>query len=414
MIKNKFILSLVCSIYFFSSNSIFPQYQKVKLGIDVLKDSNFKILDGKRVGLITNPTGVDSKLNSTIDILFSSKNFKLTALFGPEHGVRGDFAAGDKVESAFDKKTNLPVHSLYGKTRKPTKEMLKYIDVLVYDIQDIGCRSYTYISTLGLVMEAAAENDIEFVVLDRPNPLGGLKVEGNVVEDGFYSFVSQFKIPYVHGLTVAELAKLLNDEKMIAKKCKLTVVPMDGWKRYMNFSDTGLNWIPTSPHIPYKETPLYYVATGVLGELGVISEGVGYTIPFQTLTAEWIDADIISQRLNELKIDGIIFRPITYKPFYGKNQNKKLNGVQLHITDYSKLNLMSLQFIFMQVQNELYPEKNPFYLCDSSRIKMFDKVCGTSKIRELFVRRMNYDDIREYLNKDVENFKRLSEKYYIY
>ena len=199
---------------------------KIKTGIEVLKASGFKILEGKRIGLITNPTGVDNDLESTIDVLHQSPNVKLVALYGPEHGVRGDVHAGDKVDSFTDPETGVPVFSLYGATRKPTKEMLEGIDVLVYDIQDIGCRSYTYISTMYLAMQAAAENDIEFVVLDRPNPLGGLKVEGNLVENGFISFVSQLKIPYVYGLTCGELAMMINGEGMLEKPCKLSVVKM--------------------------------------------------------------------------------------------------------------------------------------------------------------------------------------------
>ena len=187
---------------------------KVKLGIDVLRENNFDILKGKNVGLITNQTGVDNKLIPTIDILSQAQEVNLIALFGPEHGVRGDVEGGKYVEFYYDSKTNLPIYSLYGKTRKPTKEMLQNIDVLIYDIQDIGVRSYTFISTMGLAMEAAAENNIEFVVLDRPNPLGGLKVEGNITEKGFTSFISQFPIPYVYGLTCGELAQLLIGENM--------------------------------------------------------------------------------------------------------------------------------------------------------------------------------------------------------
>ncbi|MHC1738357.1 MAG: exo-beta-N-acetylmuramidase NamZ domain-containing protein [Ignavibacteriaceae bacterium] len=407
----RFILLIVLM-----SSFIFAQTPKIKLGIDVLKENNFRELKGKKVGLITNPTGVNSYLVSTIDILAASREFELVALYGPEHGVRGDYAAGDYVENYTDEKTQLPVFSLYGKTRKPTKEMLKGIEVLVFDIQDIGCRSYTYISTMGVAMEAAAENNIEFVVLDRPNPLGGNKVEGNLAEDGFISFISQFKIPYVHGLTVGELAMLLNDEGMLAKgvKCDLKVVPMEGWKRGMNYEATGLEWIPTSPHVPYKETSGYYVATGVLGELGVISEGVGYTIPFQVYAAEWIDAGLMADKMNELEIEGITFRPIVFKPFYGKNTGKRLSGVQLHITNFEKVNLMELQFRFLEVHNMLYPEKNPFELCDKSRIGMFDKACGTSKIRELFTKEFRFADIKEYLDKDIKSFRNVSKKYHLY
>jgi uncharacterized protein YbbC (DUF1343 family) len=394
----------------------YSQEKIVLTGIEVLRESNFKILEGKRVGLITNPTGVDSKLKSTIDILHNAGNFNFVALFGPEHGVRGDYAAGNHIETYTDPSTKLPVYSLYGRTRKPTIEMLKGIDVLVYDIQDIGCRSYTYISTMGLAMKVAAENNIEFVVLDRPNPLGGLKVEGNVVEDGYFSFVSQFRIPYVYGLTCGELAKMLNEEGMLkdGKKCKLTVIPMKNWKREMQFKDTGLEWVLTSPHVPHQFSPQYYIASGILGELGTVSHGVGYTLPFQLFIAEWIDADEMANKMNALNLEGVIFRPITIKPFYGGNANKELHGVQIHIINPDKVNLMSLQFLFMEVNNELYPEFNPFKMASESALKMFDKVIGTFKIRELFTERMKYEDIKDYLEKDVDSFRKLSTKYYLY
>jgi uncharacterized protein YbbC (DUF1343 family) len=390
--------------------------QKVSPGVEVLREENFGLLKGKRVGLITNPTGVDSKLRSTIDILFQASEVKLVALFGPEHGVRGDFSAGDKVENVIDSTTNLPMYSLYGRTRKPTPEMVEGIDVLVYDIQDIGCRSYTYISTMGLAMEAAAENGIEFIVLDRPNPLGGLKVEGNLVEKGFESFVSQYPIPYVYGLTCGELARMLNDEGMLKdrRKCKLTVVPMKGWKRAMTWEETGLPWVPTSPHVPEPSSPKHYVSMGILGELGVVSEGVGYTIPFKTFAAEWIDGKRFADRLQALKLDGVYFRPIAFKPYYGKLKDKSLNGVQVFITDYSKLNLMSVQFLCMQVHHEMYPDRNPFMLADSSRLKMFDKICGSDQIRKSFTSRMLFKDIASYLNKDIQRFRTQAEKYLLY
>jgi uncharacterized protein YbbC (DUF1343 family) len=388
----------------------------VKTGIEVLRDRGFDILKGKHVGLITNPTGVDASLRSTIDILFEAPDVKLVALFGPEHGVRGDFGAGDQVENVTDPKTSLPVYSLYGKTRKATVEMLKGIDILVYDIQDIGCRSYTYVSTMGLAMEAAAENKIPFVVLDRPNPLGGLKIEGNVVEKGFESFVSQFPIPYVYGLTCGELARLLNAEGMLAGgiQCRLTVIPMKGWKRSMDFPQTGLPWVPTSPHVPAEDSPEYYVSTGVLGELGVISEGVGYTIPFRTFAAEWIDPELLAKKMNALQLPGVLFRPITYKPFYGRLTGKAIRGVQIHITDYSRVNLLSIQFLFMQVHNEMYPDKNPFTLADPSRLVMFDKVAGSDQVRKLFSARMHYADVAHFLEKDVDSFRTRSKNVLMY
>ncbi len=397
------------------SNGLVAQ-PKVKPGIEVLRERKFDILRGKRVGLITNPTGVDSRLKSTVDILFEASDVRLVALFGPEHGVRGDHPAGEKIEKYIDERTKIPVYSLYGKTRKPTPEMLKGIDVLVYDLQDIGCRSYTFISTMGLAMEAAAEQSIEFVVLDRPNPLGGEKIEGCVVEKSFQSFLGQFAIPYVYGLTCGELAAMLNDEGMLTSgvKCKLTVVPMQGWKRTMTFDGTGLPWVPTSPHIPTQLTPQYYVTTGILGELGVISEGVGYTLPFQMFAAEWIDAERFAMRMNALKLDGVMFRPTTFKPFYGRSKDKELKGVQIYITDYSKADLMSIQFMLLQVHNDLYPDKNPLEMADAKAIKSFDKVLGTDEVRKRFIKSMRWEDVKEYLNRGVESFKKKSKKYLLY
>ena len=255
----------------------------VRLGIDILKENDFNVLKGKRVGLITNPTGVNRYLKSTVDILHESPDVDLVALYGPEHGVRGNYTAGEKVANTIDPVTGIPVYSLYGKTRRPTEESLKDIDVLVIDIQDIGCRSYTYISTMGYCMEAAAEYGKEFIVLDRPNPLTGNIVEGATVKDGFHSGVSAYKIPYVHGLTIGELAQVYNEKGLLKDgvKCDLTVVPMKGWKRRMSFEDTGLSWVPSSPHIPEGSTPPYYVATGVLGELYKVDIGIGYTMPFK-------------------------------------------------------------------------------------------------------------------------------------
>ncbi|WP_321333662.1 DUF1343 domain-containing protein [uncultured Bacteroides sp.] len=387
---------------------------RIKTGIEILKEQNFKCLEGKRVGLITNPTGVDNNLKSTIDILHEAPNVKLVALYGPEHGVRGDVHAGDKVDNSADPSTGLPVFSLYGKTRKATPEMLKGIDVLVYDIQDIGCRSFTYISTMGLAMEAAAENNIEFVVLDRLNPVGGLKVEGNLVEDNYISFVSQFKIPYLYGLTCGELALMFNGEKMLGKQCKLHVVKMKGWKRKMDYAATGLQWIPSSPHIPHAHSAIFYPVSGILGELGYMSIGVGYTIPFQMFAAPWIKAEEFATKLNALHLPGIIFRPIHLKPFYSVGQGENLQGVQVHIVDFKKAALSDIQFYIMQEVAALYPDKAVFDHADKGRFDMFDKVCGSNEIRERFEKNNRWEDVRDYWYKDVDAFRKLSKKYYLY
>lgn len=399
----------------FTLNSTLISQPKVKLGIDVLKE-DYSFLKGKRVGLITNATGVDSKLNSTIDIIFNLSGVKLVALFGPEHGVRGDIPAGEKVETYIDHKTNLPVYSLYGKTRKPTKEMLKDIDVLIYDIQDIGVRSYTYISTMGLAMEAAAENDIEFVVLDRPNPLTGNKFEGSIVRKDFISFIGQFPIPYIYGLTCGELAQMINEEGWLSngKKCKLRILKMQGWKRSMRWEDTGLEWVPTSPHIPHYYSAQFYAATGILGELGVISEGIGYTLPFQLLGAEWIDENEIAKRLNDLNLKGVKFRPVVWRPFYGRFQGKILRGVQIHIENFQEVNLTSIQFIFLQELKKLYPDKDVFNLANQDRIRSFDLATGWDEIRKIFSRDFQYASIKQYWEKEANDFKVKASKYFLY
>lgn len=414
--KNKQIMkNFKLLITLFTLSLVFPlNAQRIKTGIEVLKSQNFKILEGKRVGLITNPTGIDNNLTSTVDILNNAPNVNLVALYGPEHGVRGDIHAGDKVDSSVDAATGLPVHSLYGATRKPTPEMLKDIDVLVYDIQDIGCRSFTYISTMGVAMEAAAENDKEFIVLDRPNPLGGNKVEGNLVEDPYISFVSQFKIPYLYGLTCGELALLINKEFMSEKPCDLKVVKMKKWKRKMTYEDTGLQWVPSSPHIPHPHSAVFYPISGILGELGYMSIGVGYTIPFQMFAAPWIKAEEFAQRMNQLNLPGIKFRPIHLKPFYSVGKGEHLQGVQVHVFNYKKANLSEIQFYIMQEVANLYPDKKIFDNCNKSRFNMFDKVSGSNYIREKFSQNNNWNDVKDYWNKDVADFMKLSKKYYLY
>ena len=390
----------------------------VKPGIEVLRDSGFKQLQGKRVGLVTNPSGIDNNLKSTVDILNEAPGVKLVALFGPEHGVRGNAHAGDAVGDAVDPATGIKMYSLFGKTHKPTPEMLRGIDVLVYDIQDIGCRSYTFYATMGVCMEACAENGIEFMVLDRPNPLGGNKVEGNLVEDGYFSFVSKYSIPYLYGLTPGELARLLNGEHKIKGQAKLTVIPMQGWTRDMKFRDTGMPWVLPSPQIPAPENAFFYPVSGILGELYIFNTGIGYTLPFETFAASWIDAEELCRRMNALNLPGMHFRPIHYKPFFALSvavdkSLQEVHGVQTYITDPDAARLTLTQFYFLQVIHEMYPDKELFEQ-NPKRYNMFDKVCGTKEIRERFIKRYRVEDIEAYFNKDAAAFKQLSTRYYIY
>lgn len=392
------------------------QVQAVRPGIETLRDSGFEQLRGKRVGLITNPTGVDSSLRATIDILAEAPEVKLVALFAPEHGVRGDILAGEKVTDTVDKATGIKVHSLYGATRRPTAAMLEDIDVLVYDIQDSGCRSYTFISTMGLAMEQCARLGKEFMVLDRPDPLGGNKVEGPLVDAGCVSFVSQYPIPYIYGLTPGELARMLVGEKIIKsdKPLRLTVVPMTGWHRDMLFADTGLPWVPTSPQLPSAETAIFYPATGIAGELDYVSIGVGYTLPFRTFAAPWVNGRELAQALNDRNIPGLAFRPVTYSPMFGADKGKHLEGVQIYVTDFDRAQLTMIQFHIMEALADLYPAHKASAGAKPARFAMFDKVVGTKELRPLFFKRHKVADILPLWNRDADSFAARKAKYHLY
>ena len=356
---------------------------RVKLGNEVLAQTKFKALAGKRVGLITNPSGVNSRLESTIDLLRAAPNVKLVALFGPEHGIYGDVPAGDKIASRTDVRTGLPVHSLYGETRRPTPEMLKGLDALVYDLQDTGCRSYTFISTMGVAMEAAGAAGIEFIVLDRPNPLGGVRVEGPMVEqENRRSFVSRWDVPYVYGMTCGELAQMINDRGWITNRCKLTVVPLKGWKRTMVWRDTGLPWVPTSPHVPHGESPLFQVATGMLGEIGGVNIGVGYTLPFQCIAATNVNPQQLAVALNDYKLPGVRFQPVTFQPYYAAFKGEVIGGAQLYFTDpahapLTAINYYALEALKKVAGRDLFEEARKA----NKKFDMFDKVNGTDATR---------------------------------
>lgn len=408
----KIIITIIAAVVALTAGA------QVKPGIEVLRDMDFAPLKGKRVGLLTNPTGVDNNLKSTIDILHEAPDVELVGLYAPEHGVRGDIHAGDHVENFVDPATGVTVFSCYGATRKPTPEMLKDVDVLIYDIQDIGCRSFTFISSMGVAMEACAEQGKQFMVLDRPNPVSGNKVEGNLVEDSCYSFVSQFPIPYVYGLTPGELAIYLNEEGLIKSengaKVDLTVIPMEGWTRDMPFRETGMPWVLPSPHIPNPEAAVLYPVTGILGEINYMNIGVGYTEPFKLFCAEWVDAEALSKSLNDLGLPGLMFRPIHIKPFYGFGKDTNIQGVEVYVTDVEKAPLSLTQFYVMQELARLHPDHKAFETADSKRFNMFDKVTGSKEIRRRFAQNHSVADIIDYWNKDADSFKAASSKYYLY
>ena len=341
----------------------------VELGIDVLASHDYSLLQGKRVGLITNQTGVNSDGVKTLLLL--KLLCKLVALYTPEHGLDGTEKAGRYVKSRRDRLTGVIAHSLYGPTRKPTPEMLRGIDVLVFDLQDIGCRSYTYISTMGRCMEAAGENKIPFVVLDRPNPVGGLRIEGPSVEPGWRSFVSEFPIPYVHGLTVGELARMVNGRHWISTPCDLTVVQMHGWQRAMTWKDTGLHWIPSSPNIPRADSPLYYIATGLVGELSGPEIGIPGPRPFQSIAARWLDATSFTRYLRSLDTPGVEFRPY---------REGRVQGSSLTISPDTPTNLTGLGIYLLAEINRQTPP-DIFRRTSASKLDLFYKVCGGTFIQ---------------------------------
>lgn len=382
-------------------------HAKVKPGIEVLLEDNFCDLINKNVGLICNPTAVNSNLESTIDILHNSDKVNLVALFAPEHGVRGDVPAGAKVASYVDQLTGINVYSLYGATKTPTAQMLSGIDVMVYDMQDIGCRSYTFISTLGRVMKACVANNVEFLVLDRPNPLGGNRIEGPMhVEPDCKSFVSEFDIPYVYGLTPGELALYLN-ATLYDNKCNLKIIKMQGWDRSMVFSDTELPWVPTSPNIPTAQTALYYPSTGILGELGICSIGANFTLPFQIVVSANINAVKLSQFLNSCSLQGVSFRP-----YYVKIAGEQMQGVQVYITDAKSAHLTSIQFYIMEALAA--QGINPLSLATQSRKSMFDKVCGTKSISNALINSVKASSVLPMLTNGIDEWREQIKPYLLY
>jgi len=343
----------------------------LELGIDRLQALDFAPLAGKRVGLITNQTGVDSSLRKTRVILHNSKKVNLVALFSPEHGLDGTELAGKYVATRKDSVTGLTVHSLYGPTRKPSPQMLKGIDVLVFDMQDIGSRSYTYISTMARCMEAAGETGVEFLVLDRPNPLGGLRIEGPPVEPQWISFVGQLPVPYVHGMTVGELALMTNASGWTTAKCKLNVLKMRGWQRSMTWPDTGLRWVQTSPNIPRAMSPFYYVATGLAGELAGLDNGAGGPTPFEIFSSRGVDADQFAAYLRKQGFSGVEFTPYRSAPW---------QGVRLKIDPHCSANLTALG-IFMLAESNRLSRPSLFARSSGEKLDLFYKCYGSKSAR---------------------------------
>lgn len=405
----------------------------VKLGVEVFLESRLDLVKGKRVGLITNPTGVDSRLRSLVDLLKESKGVRLVALYGPEHGVRGDAQAGEYVPFYYDEKFRLPVFSLYGQSFKPDPGMLKNIDsymrtfdtdssgagkipegamiqdvdALIFDIQEVGTRVYTYVSTMAYAMQAAAESGLDFIVLDRPNPIDGTDMEGPVLDyPKQSSFVGLYPIPQRYGMTMGELARLFN-ERFLEKKANLTVVPMRGWRRTMWFDDTGLPWVIPSPNMPTLETAMVYPGQ-VLLEGTNVSEGRGTTRPFELCGAPWIDGYELARRLNALGLAGVRFREAGFNPTFSKFAGELCGGVQVHVTDRNLYRPFAAALHLIKLVRDMYPDKFQFHA------EYFDKVTGTVRVREALEKGAAVEDIVKSYDAGLRSFADLRKAYLLY
>ncbi|TLS38466.1 exo-beta-N-acetylmuramidase NamZ family protein [Pseudalkalibacillus caeni] len=387
------------------------QAKKLELGVEVLLNDQKELIEGKRVGLITNPTGVDQDLNSIVDLLYNDPDVELTALYGPEHGVRGSAQAGGYVESYIDEETGLPVYSLYGSTKKPTPEMLENVDVLLFDIQDVGTRFYTYIYTMAYAMEAAAENDIPFIVLDRPNPISGVDVEGPVLDPDYSSFVGMYPIPLRHGMTVGELAKLFNNEFNIG--ADLTVVEMKHWKRDMFYEDTGLEFVPPSPNMPTEDTALVYPGAALIEGTNV-SEGRGTTRPFEFIGAPFINSTDLAAELNSLDLPGVKFRAASFTPTFSKHAGKLTHGIQIHVTDKEDYNAVETGLYIVKTIHDMYPEDFEFRAENSAGVSFFDLLVGNGWIRDAIEEGKSVEEIKAQWQDDLDQFMDVREQYLIY
>jgi uncharacterized protein YbbC (DUF1343 family) len=393
-------------------NLLQAQQEAVELGIDHFEKEHLSILKGLRVGLVTNPSGVDSEGRSTIEVLQNAPGVKLVALFGPEHGLNGKTSAGKCVKTYTDPKTGLKVYSLFGDTRKPTSAMLSGLDAIVYDIQDIGCRSYTYISTLGYVMQAAADKNIQVIVFDRPDPLGGMRIEGPRLSPKYRSFVGLYDIPYIYGLTSGELARWIN-RHYLKKPCHLTIIAMKNWHRNMTWEDTGLKWVPTSPNIPTIEAARGYVATGLLGEIG-IENGANQVHPFEVIASEGLEAEAFAKYMKGFNLDGVQFLPYSFYPVHGRYRDVRFTGVRLKIDPKANANLTAIPFLAYPFIKRRFPSRNYFLNRTHDPIIMFDKINGTSAPRIALQEGLSPLGIVKRWSSGVERWKEERKPYLIY
>ncbi len=428
------VIALLIAIFGCKSETERAYTQKqpsIKPGVEVFLEEHVDLVKGKSVGLITNPSGVDSQLRSTVDLFYKNPDISLVALYGTEHGLKANAQPGVYVPFYMDENYNLPVFSLYGQSKKPEPGMLKNIDqymrsfdiliegkipvdsmikdldVMVFDIQDVGTRIYVYLATMAFCMEACAQQDIEFIVLDRPNPINGNILEGPILEYPEYStFVGLYPIPVRHGMTAGELAKLYNDQ-FLKKKVSLTVIPMEGWEREMWFEETSLPWVIPSPNMPSLDTATVYPGQVFLEGTNV-SEGRGTTRPFEFFGAPWINPKKITEKLNALHLPGIVFRESWFIPTFSKYQGESCGGVQIHVSDRDLYRPFESTLHIIATIKTLYPDEFKFHP------EYFDNIMGTSKVREALKRGDRVEEIIESYQAELDNFSELRKPYLLY
>ncbi|MFT4901242.1 MAG: hypothetical protein ACI81V_000511 [Lentimonas sp.] len=400
-----------------SSLAVGAQNTPLLLGIDVLEQSGFRAIAGKRVGLLTHPAGVNRLGVSSIDVLRRATNVQLVALFGPEHGIYGNEQANVPVDNKIDPRTGLPVYSLYGKYRKPTPEMLRGLDALLVDLQDVGVRSYTYVSCMRYAMEACFENGVEVVILDRPNPLGGIKVDGPPLDQQWRSYVGAFHVPYVHGLTIAELARMakhtpgwmeLSDSAR--KAGKLTLIPMRGWQRSMLWPQTGLKWIPTSPYIPDLSAVLGYAMTGLGAQIGDFSHGIGTPYPFRLLRYKGKSSQAIKTSLEQCQIPGLSYKIIQTQSSAGA----PVEGVYIQVNDWNSVRPTEISFHMMQLTAQ-WSAGNPFQ--NAKNPALFNKHVGSTAWWQELQARGAQARVQAYVNQwteQAQRFQQQAKHFYLY
>ncbi len=406
-------MKIIIFIFLCSFSTLFS-YPKVDLGIDVFFKEHKNLIKNKKVALIVNQTSVNKYLRPTLEIfLDNAKDYKVTKLFALEHGINGIHLAGEKVDHS--KIKNIQIFSLHGKTRRATKEMLKNVDVIVYDIQEIGCRPYTFATSLFYIMEEAAKYKIKVIVLDRPNPINGTTTDGPMLQEKFRSFLGYINIPYCHGMTIGELALFFNAEYKV--NCNLKVIPMKNWKRSMSYKDTGLHWIPTSPNIPESDTPIYCASTGILGELELVNIGIGYTLPFKIVGAPWINAERFSNNLNKQNLPGVKFIPYYFKPFYGAYRNKNCEGIKIIITNKKTYRPLAVQYLLIGMLKSLYPTivNDKIKNHSKAKIRTFCLVNGNEEIYN-FLKNEKYAAWKmiQFEEDKVKEFRAKKKKYLLY